>query len=412
MDFMLSSNQVMALLQREGRVTYRALKRQFDLDDNLLADLKAEMIKAKRLAIDEDGEILVWTGVSGTATPPAQPAGMPASRPPQTEPPPPDAERRQLTVMFADLVDSTKLSSQLDPEDYRDVLRAYQQTCAEVIHRFDGYIAQHLGEALLVYFGCPQAHDNDAHRSILAGLGMLAAMQTLSTRLQQEQGRRLSIRVGIHTGLTVIGDIGAGQKHELLALGEAPNVAARIQGIVQPDAIAISAATLQLVEGYFTCQDFGVHLDVFQRTWQIQEGHTSEEKLRQLEQTLSQYQLPADETIPLLAPLLSLTIPADRYPPLHWTPPRRHMEQGIAYHNLQQQHAYDFLYSQAPGGQCLQVLTWTLWCLGYPEQALSRSQAARHMARALAHSQAAATHVLCCSPASVTPGCRCDLRTV
>ena len=107
-------------------------------------------------------------------------------KPPSPAPGTPDAERRQLTVMFADVVDSTQLSGQLDPEDYRDVLRAYQSTCAEVIHQFDGYIAQHLGDGLLVYFGYPQAYEDEAQRAIRAGLGMLEAVQTLHTRLERD----------------------------------------------------------------------------------------------------------------------------------------------------------------------------------------------------------------------------------
>jgi class 3 adenylate cyclase len=262
--------QVITLLKRQGRVSYRALKMRFDIDDEYLDVLKEEIIDAQRLATDEDGRILVWTGEAetqpeSTFTQPAQPEVTPQDQPPQVEPPPtepptPDAERRQLTVMFSDLVDSTKLSGQLDPEDYREVVRAYQSTCAEVIQRFDGYIAQHLGDALLVYFGYPQAHEDEGQRSILAGLGMLEAMKTLNESLEQDKGIRLSIRVGIHTGLTVIGDIGSGPKHELLALGEAPNVAARIQGIATPDSVAISTTTFQLVEGYFTCQDLGAHM--------------------------------------------------------------------------------------------------------------------------------------------------------
>jgi class 3 adenylate cyclase len=159
--------------------------------------------------------------------------------------------------MFCDVVDSTTLSAQLDPEEYRDVLRAYQAACVEAIQRFDGYIAQHLGDGLLVYFGFPTAHDDDAQRAILAGLGMLDAMHTRNTRLEQEHGIQLSIRVGLHTGLTVIGDIGAGQKRELLALGEAPNIAARIQSLAAPDTVVISADTSRLVEGYFTVEDLG-----------------------------------------------------------------------------------------------------------------------------------------------------------
>ena len=132
--------QILELLQREKRVSYRALKRRFDLDDEYLEDLKDEIIKAKRLAIDEEGSVLIWTGdVQTGASPPAQTIQPPderlsaASRSPE-------AERRQLTVMFCDLVDSTRLSLQLDPEDYRDVVRVYQATCTEVIQRYDGYI--------------------------------------------------------------------------------------------------------------------------------------------------------------------------------------------------------------------------------------------------------------------------------
>ena len=156
--------------------------------------------------------------------------------------------------------DSTQLSGQLDPEAYRDVLRAYQQTCAEVIQRFDGYIAQHLGDALLVYFGFPTAHEDDAQRAIHTGLGMLEAMQSLNESLERDPGIRLAIRVGLHTGLTVIGEVGSGQKHEVLALGEAPNVAARIQGLAAPDTVAMSAATYRRVEGYFDCDDLGAHV--------------------------------------------------------------------------------------------------------------------------------------------------------
>jgi class 3 adenylate cyclase/pimeloyl-ACP methyl ester carboxylesterase len=180
-------------------------------------------------------------------------------KPPPPAPGTPDAERRQLTVMFADVVDSTQLSGQLDPEDYRDVLRAYQSTCAEVIHQFDGYIAQHLGDGLLIYFGYPQAYEDEAQRAIRAGLGMLEAVQTLNTRLEWDKSIRLAIRVGIHTGLTVIGDIGGGPKHELLALGEAPNIAARIEGIAEPNTVAISGVTYRLVRGYFACDDLGFH---------------------------------------------------------------------------------------------------------------------------------------------------------
>ena len=151
-----------------------------------------------------------------------------APQPAQVEPPPPephtpDAERRQLTVMFCDLADSTKLSGQLDPEDLREVIRAYQQTSAEVIHQFEGYIAQYLGDGLLIYFGWPQAHEDDAQRAVHAGLGILEAMRGLNKRLEQEKGIRLAVRIGVHTGLVVVGEIGQGASQEHLALGETPS---------------------------------------------------------------------------------------------------------------------------------------------------------------------------------------------
>ena len=262
-------DQAIALLQRRGRLTYGALKRQFDLDDDYLADLKAELIQGQRLAVDEDGAVLVWTGgtdVSPRTTPPApQPGAQPgASDAPRTPIPPApvaplssDAERRQLTVLFCDLVDSTVLASQLDPEDLRSVVRAYQTTCAEVIQRFDGHIAQYLGDGLLVYFGYPQAHEDEAQRAVRSGLGMVEAMGTLNTRLEREYGVRLAVRLGIHTGLVVVGEIGSGGRQEQLALGETPNIAARLQGLAAPDTVVISAATAHLIHGYFVCQPLG-----------------------------------------------------------------------------------------------------------------------------------------------------------
>ena len=161
--------------------------------------------------------------------------------------------------MFCDLVDSTRLSSQLDPEEYRDVVRAYQRVCTEVITRFDGHIAQLLGDGLLVYFGYPHAHEDDAHRAVRTGLGILEAMGNCNTRLERAKGITLAVRLGIHTGLVVVGDMGGGGRQEQLALGEVPNLAARIQGLAAPNTLVISEATSRLVEGYFTCRHWGAH---------------------------------------------------------------------------------------------------------------------------------------------------------
>src|SRR6516225_6223204 len=186
-------DQAIAMLQRRGRVTYRALKRQFNLDDDYLEDVKAELIQGQRLAVDEDGAVLVWTGGTDVAphtTPPDALSGVPPgiagapsppSLPAPAAPPSSDAERRQLTVLFCDLVDSTRLANQLDPEEYRDVVRAYHTACTEVITRFDGHIAQLLGDGLLIYFGYPQAHEDDAQRAVHTGVGILEAVEALNS---------------------------------------------------------------------------------------------------------------------------------------------------------------------------------------------------------------------------------------
>ena len=145
------------------------------------------------------------------------------------------------------------------PKSWREVVRAYQETCAKVIARYEGHIAQYLGDGLLVYFGYPQAHEDDAQRAVRAGLGMVEAMGQLNTRLAQERGVQLAVRLGIHTGLVVVGEMGGGTQQEQLALGETPNLAARLQGIAAPNTLVISAATLQLLGGFFACQSLGTH---------------------------------------------------------------------------------------------------------------------------------------------------------
>jgi class 3 adenylate cyclase/predicted ATPase len=166
----------------------------------------------------------------------------------------PEAERRQLTVMFCDLVDSTPLSEQLDPEDLRKVVRAYQDTCGKIIHRFEGNIAQYLGDGLLVYFGYPQAHEDDAQRAARTGLGIVEAITRLNPRLNEKWGVELAVRIGIHTGLVVAGEMGSGNSREHLAMGETPNIAARLQNEAAPNTVLVSAATYRLIEGFFACQ--------------------------------------------------------------------------------------------------------------------------------------------------------------
>ncbi|OGG52301.1 MAG: hypothetical protein A3F84_23365 [Candidatus Handelsmanbacteria bacterium RIFCSPLOWO2_12_FULL_64_10] len=168
----------------------------------------------------------------------------------------PEGERRQLTVMFCDLVGSTALSEQLDPEELREVVRAYQQACGAVIRRFEGHIAQYLGDGLLVYFGYPQAHEDDAQRAVRAGLGIVEAVRQLNVRpdVRARHAVPVQVRVGIHTGLVVVGEMGGGDRRESLALGETPNLAARLQEMAEPDTVVVSDATHRLIEGFFGCE--------------------------------------------------------------------------------------------------------------------------------------------------------------
>jgi class 3 adenylate cyclase/predicted ATPase len=274
---------VMALLQRDRRVTYRRLTYIFGIDDALLEEIREELT-FRRLAIDEDGTGLVWTGA---AHPAIRPTALPTSpavapdtiavtspasiddtditrdesaaiaEPIRTSP---EAERRQLTVMFCDLADSTTLAQQLDPEDLREVVRAYQATAAEVIEQYEGHMAQYLGDGLLIYFGWPVAHEDDAQRALHAGLEIVEAITTtLNPRLEQEQDVQLTVRLGVHTGPVVVGEMGGRGRIENLATGETVNIAARLEGVAAPNTVLISHVTARLVREAFVLEDLGLH---------------------------------------------------------------------------------------------------------------------------------------------------------
>jgi predicted ATPase/class 3 adenylate cyclase len=169
-------------------------------------------------------------------------------------------------VLFCDVAGSSALAERLDPEDLRDLLRAYQDTCAEVIARFEGHLARVVGDGLLVYFGYPHAHEDDAQRAVRAALGIVEALGWLNARLAEEQqsqgaqmqGEQLAVRLGIHTGLVVVGDMGDADRRDPQAvLGAVPNVAARLQDLAPPNGVLISAATHHLIAGYFACEPLG-----------------------------------------------------------------------------------------------------------------------------------------------------------
>ena len=176
-----------------------------------------------------------------------------AEAPPATVPIPAVAERRQLTVMFCDMVGSTALSARLDPEDYREVIAAYHRAVAKIIAESDGFVSRYMGDGVLVYFGYPQAHEDDAERAVRAGLACIDAVGRLDVKSVE-----LQARVGIATGLVVVGGlIGEGSAQEQSVVGETPNLAARLQTLAEPGTVVIAAGTRRLLGALFEYRDLG-----------------------------------------------------------------------------------------------------------------------------------------------------------
>src|SRR5271165_3980681 len=189
-------------------------------------------------------------GLKSTATEPVQ--SQPAAK---IEPKPYDtAERRQLTVMFCDLVGSTAMSARLDPEDMRGIIAAYHRCCAKLITGSGGFVAKYMGDGVLAYFGYPQAHEHDAERAVRAGLAIVEA----APKLETAAGGPLHVRVGIATGVVVVGDLlGSGEAQERGVVGDTPNLAARLQGIAEPDSVVIAEGTRKLLGNLFELKDLG-----------------------------------------------------------------------------------------------------------------------------------------------------------
>jgi class 3 adenylate cyclase/predicted ATPase len=185
-----------------------------------------------------------------------RPGGTPA--PERAQPDAPEGERRHLTVMFCDLVDSTALSARLDPEDLRDVIASYQAVCGEMVERFDGHVGRYVGDGILVYFGYPRAHEDDARRAAYAALEVIAALGGLNAKLERAHGVRLAVRIGIDTGVVVAAELARSEQGDPAAIfGETPNVAARLQSIAEPNQVVVSDATYGLIRGQFECESLG-----------------------------------------------------------------------------------------------------------------------------------------------------------
>jgi class 3 adenylate cyclase/tetratricopeptide (TPR) repeat protein len=245
---------IVVWLRSLGLGQYEAAFRQNDIDETVLPNLTAEDLK--ELGIASLGhrrkllDAIAALRTNASSKVPSADAGTKSSA--LSAPPEDRAERRQVTVMFSDLVGSTALSARLDPEDLREVISAYQRCVAETVQRFGGFVAKYMGDGVLIYFGYPQAHEDDAERAVRAGLELVAAVGALKTHAP------LPTRVGIATGLVVVGDlIGSGASQEQAIVGETPNLAARLQGVAEPNSVVIAESTRKLVGNLFELENLG-----------------------------------------------------------------------------------------------------------------------------------------------------------
>jgi class 3 adenylate cyclase/predicted ATPase len=245
---------VVVWLRSRGLEQYEAAFRENEINERILPSLTQEDLKEIGVRPVGHRRILLQAiaalgGHTGTNAPSAEVA-IPSTAPCMS--PEDQAERRQVTVLFSDLVGSTALSARMDPEDLRDVISAYRRSVAETVGRFGGFVAKYMGDGVLIYFGYPQAHEDDAERAVRAGLDLIAAVAALNSVVT------LQTRVGIATGLVVVGDlIGSGEAQERSIVGETPNLAARLQGVAGPDMVVISETTRRLVGNLFELDDLG-----------------------------------------------------------------------------------------------------------------------------------------------------------
>ena len=240
-------------LRRLGLEQYEASFRENKIDDTVLPRLTAEDLKDLGVGVVGDRRKLLdaIAALGAEASPPTPLSDAPLTIDKTAKD---TAERRQVTVMFSDLVGSTALSARMDPEDLREVISAYHRCVAETVRRCGGFVAKYMGDGVLAYFGYPRAHEDDAERAVQAGLALVEAVPKLDTAA----GVSLQVRVGIATGLVVVGDlIGAGAAQEQAVVGETPNLAARLQALAEPGAVVISASTRRLTGGLFDYRDLG-----------------------------------------------------------------------------------------------------------------------------------------------------------
>jgi class 3 adenylate cyclase/tetratricopeptide (TPR) repeat protein len=262
-------DQAIAMLQRRGRLTYGTLKRQFQLDDAALEDLKNELIEGQRLAVDERGNVLVWAGAEVA---PPHPIAFPASRHDRaplaytpvylaekilTSRSALEGERKQVTVLFADLKGSLELLAERDPEEARQLLDPVLQRMMEAVHRYEGTVNQVMGDGIMALFGAPLAHEDHAVRACYAALAMQDALRRYSEEVRRTHGVEVQIRVGLNSGEVVVRAIGNDLHMDYSAIGETTHLAARMEQLAPPGTIRLTVATLRLVEGFMRVNALG-----------------------------------------------------------------------------------------------------------------------------------------------------------
>jgi class 3 adenylate cyclase/pimeloyl-ACP methyl ester carboxylesterase len=262
-------DQAIAMLQRRGRLTYSTLKRQFRLDDAALEDLKNELIEGQRLAVDEQGNVLVWTGAEGAAPHLTALSASSQDRPPLAYTPrylaekiltsksALEGERKQVTVLFADLKGSMELLADRDPEEARQLLDPVLERMMEAVHRYEGTVNQVMGDGIMALFGAPLAHEDHAVRACYAALRMQETVRRYAEDMQRAYGVPVQIRVGLNAGEVVVRSIDSDLHMDYSAIGQTTHLAARMEQMARPGSVLTTAEILKLVEGYVYVKPLG-----------------------------------------------------------------------------------------------------------------------------------------------------------
>src|SRR5712691_5376135 len=269
MTFLEVLEQVRELLRSQGRISYRALKRQFELDDEYVADLKEELLFAHPQVTDEDGRGLVWIGASPVPSSQFQVPSPDTERSPVNYTPAhlaeriravslTEGERKTITALFADLKGSTALIEGLDPEEARAIIDPALQLMMDAVHRYEGYVAQALGDGIFALFGAPIAHEDHPQRALYAALRMQDEMRRYGDQVRLKHGVPLTMRVGINTGEVVVRSIRKDDLHaDYVPVGHSTNLVARMEQLAAPGSILVTAYTYKLTEGYFAFKALG-----------------------------------------------------------------------------------------------------------------------------------------------------------